>query len=135
MATKIGLEAKLYRGTAGSQAATEMKNVKDLTLTVEKDEADISSRASSWALVRAKMKKGSIDFKMNWDASDADCLAIKTAFFADTALAFFVTDGAGTGLDADFEILKFAENQPLVTGQEVDVSIKPTYLTRYPAWV
>jgi len=41
MAIVLGLDAKLLRGTAGSTGATEVKNVKDLTLNLESGEADV----------------------------------------------------------------------------------------------
>ena len=40
MAVVLGLDAILMRGTAGQTAATEVKNVKDLTLSMESGEAD-----------------------------------------------------------------------------------------------
>lgn len=41
MAIVLGLDAKLLRGTAGATGATEVKNVKDLTLNLESGEADV----------------------------------------------------------------------------------------------
>lgn len=41
MAVVLGLDAILMRGTAGQTAATEVKNVKDLTLSMESGEADV----------------------------------------------------------------------------------------------
>ena len=46
MAIVLGLDAKLFRGTAGSQASTEVTNVKDLTLNLESGEADVTTRAT-----------------------------------------------------------------------------------------
>ena len=51
MAIVLGLDAKLMRGTAGATAATEVKNVKDLTLNLESGEADVTTRATEgWSL-------------------------------------------------------------------------------------
>ena len=46
MAVVLGLDAKLLRGDAGSTGNTEVKNVKDLTLTLESGEADVTTRAT-----------------------------------------------------------------------------------------
>ena len=56
MAIVLGLDAKLFRGTAGSQAATEVTNVKDLTLNLESGEADVTTRATQgWKATAAAM--------------------------------------------------------------------------------
>ena len=46
MAYKLGLDAKIFHGTAGQQASTEMTNVTDVTLNLETGEADITTRAA-----------------------------------------------------------------------------------------
>jgi hypothetical protein len=56
MATFIlGKDAKLYHGTAGATATTEISNVRDVTLTLEAGEADVTTRANSerWAEFQA----------------------------------------------------------------------------------
>ena len=44
MAYKLGLDAKIFHGTAGTKATTEMSNVTDVTLNLETGEADITTR-------------------------------------------------------------------------------------------
>jgi len=135
MSVVLGLDAKLYRGTAGVQAATLMENVKDVGVEVESGEADVTTRkAKGWRLSVATLKTATIDFEMNYDPTDADFIALQTAFFSNTPLAFFVSDGLGTGLDADFTILKFSQQQPLEGPISVSVSIKPTDSNRAPTW-
>ena len=136
MGALIGLDAKLYRGTAGAPATTEMLNVRNVKLPIEKGEANISRRGSRWELTKATLKKASVDFEMINDDGDADVQAIVTAFFADTPLAFKILDKeSGHGLDADFEITKFERSEDLEDAQVISVSIKPTYVGRWPAWV
>ena len=139
-AVRLAKNAKLYRGPAGSQATVEMTNVRDLTLNVEKDESDITVRGSGgWEEIAAGNKKGSIDFQMVGKKDDADLTAIMTAFFSENPLAFLILDAAltddGKGLDADFEIMKFERAEDLEDAQIISVSIKPTYVGRWPAWV
>jgi len=136
MGALIGLDAKLYRGAAGAPATTEMLNVRNVKLPIEKGEANISRRGSRWELTKATLKKASVDFEMINDDADADVQAIATAFFADTPLAFKILDKeSGHGLDADFEITKFERSEDLEDAQVISVSIKPTYVGRWPAWV
>lgn len=136
MAIVLGLNAKLFRGTAGTQGATEMTNVKDVTLSLESGDADVTTRATQgWRASVATLKEGSLEFEMNYDTADEDFTALQTAFLTNTALAFFVTDGNGSGLDADWSIMAFNIEQPLEEAMTVSVTAKPTASTRAPTWV
>lgn len=68
MAVVLGLDAILMRGTAGQTAATEVKNVKDLTLSMESGEADVTTRATSgWKASIATLKEASLEFGILYD--------------------------------------------------------------------
>ena len=136
MAVVLGLDAILMRGTAGQTAATEVKNVKDLTLSMESGEADVTTRATSgWKASIATLKEASLEFGILYDTEDADFTAFRDAYFGNTPLALFVTDGNGSGLDADWSITGFSVEQPLEEALTVNVTAKPTASTRAPAWV
>lgn len=135
MATVLGLNAKLFRGTAGVKATTEVKNVKDLTASLESGEADVTTRKTQgWKASVATLKDASVEFGMLYDADDEDFTAFQDAYFDNTALALFVSDGAGAGLDADFTITGFTIEQPLEEAMTVSVTAKPTVSTRAPKW-
>ena len=69
MATVLGLNAKLFRGTAGVKATTEVKNVKDLTASLESGEADVTTRKTQgWKASVATLKDASVEFGMLYDA-------------------------------------------------------------------
>ena len=138
MAIVLGLDAKLFRGTAGTQAATEVTNVKDLTLNLESGEAAVTTRATQgWKATAATLKEASLEFTILYDPSDADFTAFQTAYFSNTPIALFVSDGQDTahGLDADFSITAFSVEQPLEAAMSVSVTAKPTASTRAPQWV
>lgn len=135
MAIVLGLDAKLLRGTAGETAATEVTNVKDLTLNLESGDADVTTRATKgWKASVATLKEASLEFNMLYDTEDADFTAFLTAYFSNTPLALFVTDGNGSGLDADWSITGFSMEQNLEEEVTVSVTAKPTASTRAPAW-
>ncbi|HOA75209.1 MAG TPA: phage tail tube protein [Phycisphaerae bacterium] len=136
MAIKLGMEARLYYGTAGATATTELINVKDVTLNLETGEADVTTRGNQgWRATVATLKNGTVEFEMIWDTGDAGFAAIKDAYFNNTAIALAILDGAnGEGLDADFSITNFSRNEPLEEAITVSVTAKPTYSTRAPAW-
>ena len=81
MSVRLGLDARLYYGAAGSGASTELTNVKDLTLNLEKAEADVMTRANQgWRATVGTLKDASIEFQMVWDTADAGFSAIRQAF-------------------------------------------------------
>ena len=117
MSIVLGLNAKLYRGTAGTTASTEVKNVKDLTVTLESGEADVTTRATQgWKASVATLKEASLEFTILYDTADTDFNAFQAAYFSNTPLALYVSDGGSTtekGLDADFTITGFSVEQNL----------------------
>ena len=141
MSVKLGLDAKLYYGPAGSAATTELTNVKDVTLNLEKAEADVTTRANNgWRATVGTLKDASIEFQMVWDTSDTGFTAIREAFFSNTPLSFRVRSGptadtTAEGLEATCAVLSFTRNEPLEEAITVDVTIKPTYAATAPTWV
>ena len=135
MAIVLGLDAILMRGSAGSTGSTEVKNVKDLTLNLESGEADVTTRATKgWQASVATLKEASLEFNILYDTEDEDYNAFADAYFNNTPMALFVTDGNGTGLDADFSITGFSIEQPLEEALSVSVTAKPTASERAPQW-
>lgn len=140
---RLGLDGKMFRGTAGAAKADvniEMKNVKDVTLNMSKGEADITDRsAEGWRVYAATLKEASLEFNINYDTESADYQALANAFLNNTALALFVTDGAGSGLLADFVVTQFNKEEPLEEAQTVSVTARPTNIGgtsgRAPAWI
>ena len=135
MAYKLGLDAKLFHGEAGNTATNEMTNVKDVTLNLESGDADITTRAAKgWRISAATLKEASLEFEMVWDTSDDGFKAVKNAFFNNTAIALFASDGDGNGLDADFVVSSFSRSEPLEEALTVSVTCKPTLIDRAPTW-
>lgn len=141
MSVRLGLDAKLYYGPASSGAATELTNVKDVTLNLEKAEADVTTRANNgWRATVGTLKDASIEFQMIWDTDDPGFSAIRQAFLTDTPLDFKVLSGPATdpqaeGLLATCEVFSFTRNEALEEAITVDVTIKPTYAQNAPQWV
>jgi predicted secreted protein len=137
MAIRLGMQAKMYYGEAGSLATNEMPNVKDVTLNLEAGEADVTTRGNAgWRAVIATLKEGSVEFEMVWDSDNAGFAALKNAYFNNVAIALAVLDCEnGEGLEADFSITNFSRSEPLEEAITVSVTAKPTYSTRAPQWV
>lgn len=87
-----------------------------------------------WKASVATLKEASLEFGILYDTEDEDFTAFQAAYFGNTPISLFVTDGAGSGLDADWSITGFSIEQPLEEALTVSVTAKPTASTRAPVW-
>ncbi|HQF60612.1 MAG: hypothetical protein KA191_15135 [Verrucomicrobia bacterium] len=130
----LGMNAKLYYGAAGGSAATEMGNVRDVTLTLEAGEADVTTRANlGWRATAPTLRECTAEFEMVWDPTDAGFSAIKNAFLTAGLVALKILDQAGgQGPDGDFAITSFSRNEALEEAITVSVTAK---LAEFRSWV
>ncbi len=140
MAIKLGMEAKIFYkadGQGGGGAWIELANVRDVTLSLETGEADVTTRANAgWRATVATLKDASVEFEMVWDTADAGFTAIKDAYLGNDPIGFQVRDGAaGQGLQADFMITAFSRSEPLEEAITVSITAKVTYSTTPPSWL
>lgn len=135
MAKRMGFEGKLYWGTAGSTAATELTIARDVSYKFENTEADISDRASLIDLFDVAGVKFSLEFEVNNNNSNAFIAAVRAATIAGTAMAFKTKDySSGWGVDGDF-IVSVDESQALRDAQRLKVTATPTDKnSRTPTW-
>jgi hypothetical protein len=143
MAHVLSQNAKFYRNTGSYATPTWdlIGNVKDLTLSLEKDETDVTTRSSGgWKEFVDGMKDATIEFGMLWDTGDADFTAIKDAFTGNTSIEVLVLDGlvatAGSqGLRVTCMVKSFTRNENLGEALMVDVSLRPVKNSNAaPAW-
>ena len=143
MSAKAGMQAKLYRNTATYATPTWalVPNVKDLTLNLEKGQADVTTRANNgWKASIGTLKDGGIEFEMVWDTADEGFTAIRDAYLNDAALELAVMDGDITavgsqGLRASFVVTNFSRKEPLEEGISVSVTLKVAYSENAPEWM
>ncbi len=143
MSVKLGLDAKMFRntGTYATPVWNEIKNVRDVTLSLETGEADATTRGNNgWRATVATLKDGSVEFDMVWDSADDDFTAIRDAFLNKTALEMAVLDGdvatpGAQGLRASFMVTNFSRNEPLEEAITASVTVKPTYSANPPTWM
>lgn len=127
---RIGFEGKLYWGTAGSTASTELTIARDVSYKAEQVKGDVSDRASLHEYERACMLKTSIEFEVNNDTSNAFIAALRAAVVACTPIALRTRDySSGWGADGDFNV-SIDESQPLKDAQRIKVSATPNNETR-----
>ncbi|AQT67948.1 Phage major tail protein 2 [Anaerohalosphaera lusitana] len=135
----LGMNAKLYQGDAGADVATmtENSNVKDVTLSLEAGEADISTRGNSgWRATAPTLRECNCEFEMVWRPGDAQFDAIKTAFLSSGTVGMAVLTGDSTvtgseGPAGDWSITNFSRNEPLEEAVTVSVTAK---LAKFTEW-
>ena len=136
----LGMNAKVYQGPAGTAlgSLTEMDNVKDVSLTLEAGEADVTTRANQgWRATAPTLRECTAEFEMLWKPGDPGFEAIKTAFLSSAPLRLAVLTGesatSGTeGPLGDFSITNFSRNEPLEEAVMVSVTAK---LAEFDQWV
>jgi TP901-1 family phage major tail protein len=115
-----------------------MGNVRDVTLTLEAGEADITTRANSgWRATAPTLRECTAEFEMVWKPGDAGFDAVKNAFLtsATLELAILDQDKATTGAQGpkgSFSITSFSRNEALEEAITVSVTAK---LAEFDEWV
>lgn len=143
MAHVLSQNAKAYRntGTYASPTWSEITLVKDLTLNLTKDKADVTTRGSGgYKEFVDGLKDASVEFSHLWDTSDAHFTALRTAYTANTAVEVLILDGTSAtsgaqGLRAHMMVESFTRNETLGEALMVDVTLSPVKNTNAaPAW-
>jgi hypothetical protein len=161
MAAKLGAAAKLYRLTTGTRATwnatidtdgyshvgaapgalDEIPNVKDVTIPLEDDKAETSTRGNNgFKSYLQGLTDASITIAMVYDPADLDFAALMKAKMTKTpiALAFLDGDKATVGVQglwADFSVFKAEKGEPLGEAQTMTFEVAPTYSAVGPEWV
>mgnify|MGYP007001893351 CR=1 FL=1 len=83
----MGFVGKLYWGSPGTTAATELTIARDVNYKFEPVEGDVSDRASLIELVDVAMIKYSLEFEVNNKDTDSFIAALRTAAATGAAIA------------------------------------------------
>lgn len=113
----LGIDCKLFVNNV------EFTNVKDVSLPLTKNEADITTRSNNgWRAKRPVLKDTTIDWQMVYDALSSNCATIHNAYLDDTKLRIRVEDDTGATLfDADCYIKDYKVTQAAEAASMVDV--------------
>ena len=140
---KLGMEAKIYinDGTYAAPSWTEMGNAKDVTINLEKGEADVTVRDNNgWRAYAGTLKDGSVEFESLWISRHKGFRRIKKAYFRNESLEFAIMDGEITepgveGLRARMVVTNLSRGEPLEEGITASVTLKPTVSEHAPYWL
>ncbi len=143
----LGMNAKIYYGFAAADIGDleELTNAKDVTVNLERAEADITTRANSgWRATVSTLRDASVDFEMVWKPGDGGFDAIKDAYLDaygvgedEGTIELAILDGdkdivGSQGLKATFSITSFSRSEPLEEALMVSVTAK---LTTFGEWL
>ncbi|HUU96242.1 MAG TPA: hypothetical protein VM487_10915 [Phycisphaerae bacterium] len=81
----LGMNAGLYQGPAGSDdpaTMSEVDNVRDVNLTLEAGEADVTTRGNSgWRATAPTLRECQVEFQMVWRPGEAGFTSQKAVAF------------------------------------------------------
>ena len=124
---KLGFEEKMYIGTASQAPSTELKTVKDLTLTLQANKVDATSRQTgAYKIYIPGMIDASVDFTLNIDSNDTNLATLRSAYFGRTAVAVKIELGDGYYFQADMIVEEFTNKQETEGIATYTVKLAPT---------
>ena len=117
---RLGLDAVLTINGA------EIKNCKDLTVSLEKAEADATTRDNNgWRATVGTLKDASIEFAVLNKVGDSAFATLQGLFMSGDPCEVGISDAGGT-LALTCEVMSFNVNQNLEEVISADVTLKPT---------
>ncbi len=120
---------------------TEAVNVQDLDMKLEPNEWDATTReARGFDQSEPTTLKGSIEFTMVYDTSDAFFTKLKTCYFGRSEIGIACLDGesdevGAEGLWASMKVFNFGRGEKLKEGMVVPITLKPCRSSVHPQWV
>lgn len=141
---KLGRWCRLRRAVAGASAVsgTICTGARDVTVSLTKEEADATRRASGkWVDRREVLSDVTLTFDLVASESVPevdDMLAFRLAYTNDTGMALFVDTGHGAvyGLNADYIVTRFERSETL---RDVAVYNVECHMTQrfgnFPTWL
>lgn len=139
---RVGVNQALFYNSAtyGTPTWVEITAAIDVTLGLDKSEATVKARLSTWEQTLPAMKTLSIGWNMIADTSLTPYNVMRDAFINDTLMDLAVCDDAAIAtVGADYfrsetYLYQFQVKQGLEEAETVDVMAKRAYSTNAPAW-
>lgn len=144
MSAVLGLNCRLFiqtDGVGGTDGWNEMTNVRDLTLNLDTDRADVTTRGNNGFRAEiGTLKNGSISFDAVFDTTDTVFTSLQSAFFINSAVGVRALTGAADaqatqGLVADMAVVNFSQTQNLGDAVQVSIELSPTLSDTAPEYV
>ena len=113
---KLGYFAKLYVGNGGATPTLTVANLLKLVKNVKgegsTEQVDATDRnTEGWYSYLSGLKNYKLSGVLNWDNTNTLINLFREAWVQNKPIALFATDGNGGGVDADFVLTTWTENQ------------------------
>ena len=143
MTHRFGIDGKIYSQTDGHQGGAgwnEIAGVEDVSLGLEDEEADLTTRdMPGFRAVVQGLRSWDVEFTIVWDPSEATFESLRAAYFGRTRIGLRVLDGeVGTsgsqGPQADYVITRFSRGEQRGDVMVANVMAKLTRSDDPPEW-
>jgi len=141
MGVKLGMKAKLYVAESAAEGISaftdELGNVRDVTLNLSTDEADVTTRENDgWHQTLPTLKNCDVTFEMPNDTTRDGYKKIRAAWLGNKTIGLAVLsaakdDAEAEGIVGDFGITDFSRGEPLADAQSISVTAK---LYKFKEW-
>lgn len=135
---RVSFEGKIYHGTAGSTAATEMGNITEVTENFTAKEAEVTEKGISGipnTAVEITEMSYDISFTMYEKDGDTSLAAIRAAAAAGTPIALRTKAyDSGIGFDGDVVIVSKGLGKPMGGAQTHQFTAKVNTRLREPQY-
>jgi hypothetical protein len=126
----LGVNAKLYAGTAGSTPNTEIDDATDVAFDINTDLIDVTTRAAKgWKVYTHGLKEAEISFTLLAKENSTQLALFLNAFNNNTPLAILTKDDPTASL-AEFEsdciVSSCNKTEELADAIKYEVKLKPT---------
>jgi hypothetical protein len=141
--SKFGFDAKLYYNAAtyGSPSWTLIEKVRDLTLTIEDDQVETTTRDDGgYKSHEPGLRDITVEFNMPAEPDDADWTLLHDAYIARTAKEFLVMNelvgtSGSEGIRALCHIFQGGRDEGVANRQETTFILKPApKADAVPSW-
>lgn len=116
---------------------TVVGNVRDLSLSIDMGEADVTARdGDGWEQIAGTLKSGSLEFEMVWRPGDAAFAAVLEALLAGEEIALMALDQdkdtpGAQGLASNFTVTSARKGEELRNAQILSITAKPSSFTEW----
>lgn len=133
MALVVGFDAEvaINTGTFGVPVWTPVKGVRETTRTLEKAEADVTSRGSKYRRMKSSLKDVTFEIEALWDSTNTELTTLRNHYLNNTIVDIVLADGllatsGTTGFRAECEVFGYTWGEPLEEALTVSISFRPT---------
>lgn len=143
MAIRLGFQGQLnYKpgGIAAGGSWAELTNCKDVTLSLDSESDDVTTRGSDGLKAEEPtLHTAEVEFESEWDPNDAGLTALMNAYLNRSIVGIqaldYDTAPNRIGLQCDMKVHRFQRSEAQTGSIKVSVLLKPCYSATPWTWV